>query len=243
MKSFITSTLVRNFPYLGTYKRKLAAFIDSSTPVKSSYSQYGEDVYLYEQIRKYDLNHSIFVDVGSNHPTSLSNTYLFYRQGLNGIAIDANSDLIRLHRRFRPRDIAICLGCSNKSSLGRFEVAKTPVLSRFQGSESPGNLGFEQWHLEFVPILPVDVAIKAIDFEWIFLLSIDVEGLDYEVLEGAKNTLEEVLFCCVEANNDSHAQRIGSLMQAIGFFLEKQIECNLIYRNSASKFEAYKRER
>ncbi len=44
-------------------------------PDLSSYSQFGEDVFLSEIFR--NKTNGTFVDIGANHPTELNNTYKF----------------------------------------------------------------------------------------------------------------------------------------------------------------------
>src|SRR4051812_46477871 len=76
-------------------------------PVKSSYSQHGEDALVAELLGGYDLSAGIYVDVGANHPIRLSNTYLFYRKGHHGILIEPNRSLLSLLEKFRKRDIPL----------------------------------------------------------------------------------------------------------------------------------------
>jgi hypothetical protein len=59
-----------------------------------------------------DLRGGIYVDVGANHPTSISNTFLLYRHGLHGVTIEPNPELSQLHRRFRRRDVVVSVGSS-----------------------------------------------------------------------------------------------------------------------------------
>jgi len=80
-----------------------------SFPCKKSYSQHGEDVHILKLIDTLNINkqRDIYIDVGANHPMDLSNTYLFYRKGYRGVAIEPNKELINLFKVFRKRDIAI----------------------------------------------------------------------------------------------------------------------------------------
>lgn len=240
---FNTAVLVKRFPVLGVYKRHLLGLVDSLAPAKKSYSQYAEDEYLKQQLEQYNLKDGMYVDIGSNHPTRISNTYLFYRMGLRGIAIEPNVELTKQHNRLRPRDIVLNVGCGDTPSLGQLKVGKAPVLSHFQSNEEnqaiSEALGFECWRTEYVSILPLDLIVKEVSPEWIFLMSVDVEGLDYEVLKGAKETLSKVLFCCVEANNEAEEKRLDALLTNEGFCLLKKAHCNLIYVNQSDVFKKY----
>ena len=237
--------ILTRFPSLGIYKRYFSALLDSCLSTKTTYSQHAEDKYLSVCLNNYDLTDAIYIDIGSNHPTSISNTYLFYRMGLHGVAIEPNSELTRLHRIFRPNDIILGIGCGNQSTLGRFEVGKAPVLSHFYSNEirsqASEKLGFKHWRTEYIPILPVDSILTEIKHDWIFFLSVDVEGLDFEVLQGAKQTLKKVLFICVEANNESEAKKIEYFLAEQGFVLKHEIQCNMLFLNKSNRFEQYKK--
>jgi FkbM family methyltransferase len=239
---FLTNFLLNKVPFVGIYKRFFLALINTFQSTKITYSQHGEDAILFERLQAYDLKSGIYIDVGSNHPTTISNTYLFYRQGFSGIAIEPNVELSKLHRKFRPRDICLSIGCSNEAKLGKLEIGKAPVLSHFQSDDNDmsNSLGFDLWRTEYVPILPLDLVLESIDYEWIYLLSVDVEGLDIEVLEGSRNILPKTLFCCVEVNNNFFSQKVDLFMVENGFIHEQKIGCNSLYRNPSSSLEKYK---
>ena len=249
MINILKKYLVRFFPSIGIWKRSISALRDSFFPEKASYSQHGEDQFILAALSNYDLASGIYVDVGANHPTSISNTYLFYRKGYHGITIEPNPELSQLHQKFRPRDIILNIGCSNQPSLGCLNIGKAPVLSHFSNNAeieyrdknyvSHQTLGFEVWKSMYVPILSLDMVIAEISCEWIYFLSIDVEGLDYEVLQGAKDTLNKVLFCCIEANDGLIEKEIDTCLTNIGFSLKKKIYCNLIYFNNNDSFNRY----
>jgi hypothetical protein len=69
-------------------KRFWVAARDALSPVRESYAQHGEDRYIRQQLSGVDLTSGIYVDIGANQPTQISNTYLFYRAGGSGVAIE-----------------------------------------------------------------------------------------------------------------------------------------------------------
>ena len=85
--------------------------------------------------------------------------------------------------------------------------------------------------------------MEAIDYEWVFLLSIDVEGLDAEVLKGAAVTLQKTLFVCVEANDADTRQAITETLEPGSFQLEERLGCNLVFRNENPELHKYLRKR
>lgn len=199
-------------------------------PIKKSYAQHGEDEYFFEALKAYNINPAkdIYVDVGANHPVSISNTYLFYRNGYRGVVIEPNLELIKLFQLFRPKDIALAIGCGNKCSLERFRISKTPVLSSFSNT-----VEVNEYKEYYSPILPLDNVLQRMEFENIFLLSIDVEGLNWEVLEGSVETLHKSLFVVVEFEDAATGLRIKEMMTSLNFsFIRDFGDCNYSFLNN-----------
>ncbi len=217
--------IVRFFPSLGKYKRFLIALVNNALPVKETYSQHREDIFLWEFIAKYNLTDSVYVDIGANHPTDISNTYLLYRKGLKGIVIEPNNELIDLFRTFRRRDIPLAIGCGNSGTIAEFHISKTPVLSSFQSNRETNN-----YKSLFVPILPLDSVMENMNYTFISLLSIDVEGFNYEVLKGATQTIKRSLLICIEFDTEDDKEKFTELLGS-DFELLKTFGCNLVYRN------------
>jgi FkbM family methyltransferase len=152
-----------------------------------SYAQNAEDVRLRRAFAgKLD---GFYVDVGANHPVTLSVTKHFYDQGWSGLNCEPLPSHFRLLQAERPRDINLNVGCSNRpgeltlyaasgnaagiSSFSEREVA----VHRERGFE------FEAIKSQVVTlgsVLERHVGARTIDF-----MSVDVEGHEREVLEGA----------------------------------------------------------
>src|ERR1017187_5507645 len=66
----------------------------------SSYSQSGEDLLLWEYFGA--RTNGFFLEAGANHPTKLSQTWLFELHGWKGILVEPlakNCELLRQHRQ------------------------------------------------------------------------------------------------------------------------------------------------
>lgn len=216
---------VEHLPFLGKYKRYWVALYNSLLPAKSSYSQHQEDIVFWEILKDYNHSDSIFIDVGANHPTDISNTYLLYRKGLKGIIIEPNEELVSLFRKFRKRDTPLMIGCSNEVAVLSFNISKTPVVSSFSNEREVNT-----YRTVYLPVLPLDTVLQNIQYGFISLLSIDVEGLNYQVLQGAQKTLDRVLLLCVEYDTEEEKKQIEQLLGA-RFELKGDIGCNLLYLN------------
>lgn len=153
---------------------------------KTSYSQEGEDMVL-ARIFEQKIS-GFYVDVGAHHPQRFSNTYYFYLRGWRGINIDAMPGSMSLFNRTRPNDINLELAISNESHELTYYAFHEPALNTFSESLAKhycttgvAKLSFEKKIIsrrlaevlnEYLP------KSQMIDF-----ITIDVEGLDYQVLQ------------------------------------------------------------
>lgn len=224
LKSFLAS----NFPVLGKYKRVFVAWKDTKFKERETYSQFQEDKFIYDQLARVGLKKGKYVDIGANHPTDISNTYKLYRKGYRGIIIEPNIELINLHRKFRKDDIHIAVGCGVSDEIKKFSFSKTPVLSSFVKEEVPNIL-----KSEYLPVYRLDTIISSLNISMISFLSIDVEGWDYEVLLGSKETLKKTYLICIEANSEDQSQRIINFLLNANFDYIKKINCNLFFKNKS----------
>jgi len=225
--------IAAKFSFFIRIKRYLIAYKDSVIYSKNSYSQYSEDLFLMEQLPNISPKNSIYIEVGANQPTQISNTYLFYRKGFHGIVIEPNREMTNLFRRFRPNDIHLEIGCSNINGILKFKNSTSSVLSGFT-DDIKEMKGQSSW----VPILTVDeIWCDAGEKQIVFLLSIDTEGFDLNVIKGARETLKHTI-CAIIETSENDKDEIQEIMQAEGFKLIKKTECNCIYLNeeTANKY-------
>lgn len=194
--------------------------------IRDSYSQHREDAFIWQILQRYNLEGSVYIDIGANHPTDISNTYLLYRNGLRGLVVEPNRELLNLFSRFRKGDILLPIGCSNINAVMPFHVSKTPVVSSFE-AESAVNV----YRTEYLPVMRADEAFSRFSFSFVNLFSIDVEGLNKEVLEGATETIKRSLIVCIEFDSPEEKKEIIQIMGE-GFELLQTFGCNMIFLNS-----------
>ena len=149
------------------------------------YSQEGEDMVLNRVFG--GKNNGFFVDVGAHHPKRFSNTYFFYKSGWRGINIDAMPGSMDAFKRTRPLDTNIEVPVSDTNEVLTYYIFNEPALNGFSKELSDSRNNLRDYKIidtkelrtrtladildEFLP------QGQAIDF-----LSIDVEGLDFQVL-------------------------------------------------------------
>jgi FkbM family methyltransferase len=153
-----------------------------------SYSQDGEDMILkaiYEQKKGYK---GFFVDVGAHHPVRFSNTKYFYKRGWRGINIEPTPSAIQAFRNFRRRDINLNIGIGPTKGELEFYCFNEPALNSFSREVSEridqDSTKYKIIKRLAIPVLPLSEVFDnhlpagtKIDF-----MSIDVEGLDFQVL-------------------------------------------------------------
>lgn len=152
-----------------------------------SYSRSGEDLIIAELLG--NKMSGFYIDVGAYHPKNYSNTYKFYLNGWTGINIDANDEIINVFDKRRPKDINICAGVALQEEEKIFYKFKED-LSMSSFSESFTNNALSKSNLTLSEKRKIktrtlknildqcEIPKAKIDF-----MSIDVEGLDLEVLK------------------------------------------------------------
>ena len=154
-----------------------------------SYSQEGEDMVLRSFFEGQKNYKGFFVDVGAHHPYRFSNMLHFYQKGWRGINIEPTPGAIKIFNRFRSRDINLNIGISDRKDKLTFYCFNEPALNGFSKELSEErNSTSKKYHIikelgvETYPLAEIlDKYLpqgQKIDF-----LTIDVEGLDLQVLK------------------------------------------------------------
>ena len=80
---------------------------------KISYSQSGEDLIVEFLFSWLGIERFSYLDLGTNDPQKLNNTYLFYTKGHSGLLVEADSTLGNFIRKIRPKDELIISAVSD----------------------------------------------------------------------------------------------------------------------------------
>jgi len=154
---------------------------------KRSYAQEGEDMIL---ARYFDTQSTgFFADIGAHHPKRFSNTYAFYRKGWRGINIDAMPGSMKMFNVQRKEDINIEAAISAEPHVMNYHIYSDPALNSFSNelTEYRISLGTGCEVVDTVPILTrrLEEVLneKVQSGQVIDFMSVDVEGLDLEVLQ------------------------------------------------------------
>jgi FkbM family methyltransferase len=166
---------------LGMFIRIMCMEIARKVFMKSGsyyFSQGGEDIASMYLLDKY--RDGFYIDIGANDPVHYSNTFKLYLQGWTGVLVDGNDKLIEKAKRIRRKDISVHGIVSNKNEEVVFYLAEDSLMS----SIHPEQTNKPQEKITAVTITINDVIERYVPHgQKIDLLSIDVEGHDFEVLQ------------------------------------------------------------
>jgi hypothetical protein len=153
---------------------------------QESYAQEGEDLVIARLLG--ERGPGFYVDVGAHHPARHSNTFLLYRRGWRGINIDATPGSMAVFGRMRPRDVNVEALVASNSLPRVFHQFNEPALNTasaelavFRPNESSD---FKV--TSTVTMTPRTLASILDQYmpagQTIDMMSVDVEGLDLDVL-------------------------------------------------------------
>lgn len=203
-----------------------------------SYSQEGEDM-LINRIFS-NKKKGFYIDIGAHHPKRFSNTYYFYKHGWTGINIDAMPGSMKVFNKIRSRDINLEIAVMGAPATALYYQFNDAALNGFSESLSHARDGLRDYVIErkvkiqglpLGEILKISMPVNVpIDF-----MSIDVEGLDFEVLrsnnwilyrpklvliEMLVSTLESILDHEIYLYMKSHGYQLYAKTLNTVFFIE-----------------------
>ncbi len=152
-----------------------------------SFSQEGEDMVVRSILM--DKQPGFYVDVGAHHPDRYSNTAWFYRHGWRGINIEANPELCEKLMQARPRDITLACGVGTEEGELDFFLFSEPAVSTFDPDVAAA---YEHRNNDWRVVSRIPVPVRPLagilhehvpQGTVIDLLSVDVEGFDFDVLQ------------------------------------------------------------
>lgn len=189
MKQFLRSILPKDLLQQLSFFRDYSLFPEryKGKFATVSYAQEGEDILLkriFDMRKKY---RGFFVDVGAHHPYRFSNTYLFYQKGWSGINIDAMPDSMKAFKKVRPRDINLEIPISDQKQTLTYYAFSEPALNGFSKELSEKRAGLEHLKLLYTKEIETFTLEEILDQhlptnQSIDFLTVDVEGLDFEVI-------------------------------------------------------------
>jgi len=156
----------------------LGRHIQRTFPVPNAVgSQYGE----FEVLRKLlPHDNGIYVDVGASWPKDCSNTWQFYEIGWRGLLVEPLPDCWPAILHQRPEDYLCTTAASDKDGFATLHRCRSvSSLDSTWRNDNDGSMPVMTERLETIL-----KRYKEVDWTKTDLLSIDVEGHEWEVLNG-----------------------------------------------------------
>ena len=207
-----------------TLKTKIAAARYLLGPkYKKSYSQCGEDLIVERVFKNLGIAKPFYIDIGANDPVIYSNTYLFYKNGAKGIAVEPNPALCEKFKLKRPKDIVLETGMGPKEGIMTYFMFESAALNTFSGKEA---LGTEKKGHKIVKKVETRIStwkemLQENDVTKIDFLSLDVEGLDLEILKSIDWSGVRPKIICVETQSFGTAGENSGLWSVEDFLRER----------------------
>jgi FkbM family methyltransferase len=195
----------------------------------TSYAQVGEDLLIAYLLGGDTAIH--YIDVGCLWPVEHSNTYYFYERGGQGLCVDANPQVGDEFREKRPRDLFVNCGVGAEATEGRYVMHGNPVFNTFSSERArevarraanrPGRMAVDEIPVPIRPLSEIVEETGALDLleGRVDLLSIDVEGLEMDVIQGTDFDAVRPRLVVVE-----HLRRHGERLEEVEL-VQRMEEC------------------
>jgi FkbM family methyltransferase len=182
-----------------------------------TYAQFGEDLIILNIFHMLGLTQPSYLDVGAHHPFNISNTALLHARGSRGINVEANPNLIEAFHKHRREDINLNVGIGPRQ--GRLDFYFIDDWSGRNTFRRDVAEAFVRDHPEFTiqkvqPIRVVtlnDVVTEHAHGRFPDLLSLDVEGMDLDILRATSFGEHGPRVICVECDWSGAPEEARSL--------------------------------
>lgn len=209
--------------------------------VNETYSQAGEDAVLSFLFQQIHMSNFSYLEIGVCKPDIGSNTYKFYKQGVKGVLVEADPSLIAAIKKKRPNDIVINTGISLQTNTEAdfyiFDEKGYNTFSKEEAEFREKNSKAKVTDVIKVKLKNINDVIAENFSTYPDFLSIDIEGLDYEVLKSLNYSKFPIPVICAEtcSFSENHIKMknndIIELLVNNGYFVYADTYINTIFVN------------
>jgi FkbM family methyltransferase len=206
---------------------------------RNSFSQAGEDMVIDFLLQTIKKTVPSYLELGVYDPRNGSNTYKFYVRGAKGVLVEADSTLIADIKNQRPNDKVLHMGVGLKDETeALFFVFDEPSISTFDKEEAYHRQSKGLYKIireDRVPLKSLNRILEEDCNGLPDILSIDIEGLDYDVLmswDAEKFPVPIVIAeTCLYSQNHIKGkdERITPMMISKRYFVYADTYINTIY--------------
>jgi len=190
-----------------------------------------------------------YLDVGTNHPYIANNSFYFYLRGSRGVCVEPDPSFYSLIKKHRSRDVIIQAGVSTASAekaelyVFPFPYSGWNTFLKDEAETRSKETGIAIEKTVAVPLVHINELIRQYFQPHPNLLSIDVEGLDLDILKSIDFELYKPEVICVESitfsmsNQENKINEISDFLISKGYFLFADTHINSIF----CRLDAYKK--
>lgn len=201
----------------------------------STYSQHGEELYIWQQLGFKPSG--FFIEIGAYDGVRLSNSYFFERIGWKGILIEAHPELAKQCQLNRPNSTTLhaALGetdggsvnfsmVSGKTGIDTLSFVSTSEKQLLRIKSNGGKIRNVKVHQRSLDSLLQEFKISEVDF-----ISIDVEGVELDILKGANLSTQKPRLLLIEDNSSGANRNVFDYLGCYGYNKIMTIGCNDFY--------------
>lgn len=209
-----------------------------SDNARISYSQCGEDLILQYLFMVLQIEKVSYLDLGAHHPTYLSNTYLFYESGGHGVCVEPDPSLFAAFPKMRPHDTHLNCGVGITPGEAEFFVMSTRTLNTFSRAEAERYQSYGNQRIIRTVMLELKTVEEIITNNFDKcpnLVSLDVEGLDYAIMQNFDFSRHRPEVFCLETlsytedKSERKLTEIIDLMHKNGYLTYADTYINTIF--------------
>jgi FkbM family methyltransferase len=241
IKKIVPST-VKEYVRAGIYKIiKPPAKSGNEIYRKSFYSQAGEDIILMYLFNSVGISTPAYLDIGANHPVSGSNTYIFYEAGSTGVCVEADPSLFAELSKVRKNDKCLNVGVTfddrREADFYVFPLAGLNTLSKEEAEYREKHGSYKVESIIKIPLKTINEVIEENFDKTPDLISIDIEGIDLDVLKSLDFDKYRPLAICVETitySENRKERKITEILDFVtskGYFVYADTHINTIFVN------------
>ncbi len=198
---------------------------DYNLSKRVSFSQTGEDMIVDFIFNAKNIYKPTYIDIGAFHPFHYSNTAYFYKKKSRGINIEPNPDGFKKFQKERSRDINLNMGVSNIEGKLDYFFLNAATMNTFDADvaqELVEKYGFKLVKKKEALCTTLQhVLSKYANNIFPDFLSLDVEGLDMEILNQIDYEQNYPKVICVETVGYTHDGTGSKDIQLINFLESK----------------------
>jgi FkbM family methyltransferase len=207
-------------------------------PMTPSFAQQGEDLVMLQILRSHGVRRPTYLDIGAHDPIQNSNTYWFYKLGSDGVLVEPNPAYAAKLKKVRPRDtvLEVGVGVTNEAEADYYLFDGDGQLNTF--SKKQADLKVAQRHRKIIQtmkrkLVPINQILEE-NFKQgsPHVLSVDAEGMDYEILKSVDWKRWRPMIVCTETADPETGkveQEIVELMKKQGYAVRGGSWVNTIF--------------